>query len=152
MRIPERSSGNACFRRRIREIRTGTAEHAGYGADGRSPPCSSGRIRTAYKTAGIKTVLVKARDDDGVESSKLDTIQIIVHSYAPRAVAMLDTNVGVNDSYFIRATGTDTNGTIRKYLWALNGVSFTDSTDSGRVRTVFTTVGIKTVLVKVPVS
>ena len=109
----------------------------------------SGKIKTAFASAGIKTVLVKARDNDGVVSTKADTVLITVHLYAPVVVAMADTNVGVIDSFSMHATGTDTNGTIKKYLWAFDGVNYKDSTDSGKVKTVFTNIGVKTVLVKV---
>jgi hypothetical protein len=109
----------------------------------------SGRIKKKFTSAGIKTVLVKARDDDGIVSAKADTVKITVHSYAPVVtVTTPDTDVAINDSFFIRATGTDTNGTVKKYLWALNGINYSDSTDSGYIKTKFTSAGIKTVLVK----
>jgi hypothetical protein len=63
--------------------------------------------------------------------------------------AMADMSVAVNDSFIIRAVGTDTNGTVVKYLWALDGVNFSDSTDSDSIRTAFDTVGVKTVKMKV---
>jgi phosphohistidine swiveling domain-containing protein len=108
----------------------------------------SGRIGIAFASAGVDTVKVKVRDNDAIESDVASLI-ITVHLYAPRVTAMADTTVAVNDSFDIHAVGTDTNGIVVKYLWALDGANFSDSTDSGRVRTAFAGTGIKTVLVKV---
>jgi hypothetical protein len=109
----------------------------------------SGRVKTAFTSAGVKTVLVKVRDSSGIVSVKADTVLITVHTYAPVVVAMPDTAVAVSDSFYIHATGTDTNGTVKKYLWALDGTNYNDSTDVGQVKTAFTDTGVKTVLVKV---
>jgi hypothetical protein len=67
----------------------------------------------------------------------------------PVVVAMQDTTVSVGDSFYIHATGSETNGTIKKYLWALGGANYRDSTNNGRIKTAFGTVGEKKVLVKV---
>jgi hypothetical protein len=66
----------------------------------------------------------------------------------PSVTAMSDTTVALSDSFFIHATASDANGTVKKYLWAFDGVNFKDSTDSGRIKTAFTTAGVKTVKVK----
>ena len=108
----------------------------------------SGKIRTVFKTAGKKTVCVEVRDNYG-RLSMPDSVQVIVHLYAPTVVVMSDTTVAITDSFFIHAVGGDTNGTIKKYVWALDGVNFKDSTDSGRIKTAFTSPGGKKVLVKV---
>jgi uncharacterized protein (TIGR02145 family) len=65
------------------------------------------------------------------------------------AKAMNDTTVAVNDSFYIHAAGIDTNGKIKEFLWALDGVSYKDSTDSGRIKTAFASNGVKTVKVEV---
>jgi sulfatase modifying factor 1 len=109
----------------------------------------SGRVKCVFTTAGVKTVLVKVRDNDGVYSLKSDSAVITAHLYAPVVVAMNDTTVAINDSFFVHATGTDTNGTIQKYLWAVDGVNYNDSTDSGRVKTAFGSFGTKVIRVKV---
>jgi uncharacterized cupredoxin-like copper-binding protein len=108
----------------------------------------SGRIITVFVSAGVQTVLVNVLDDDGIVSAT-DTVHVTVHSYAPKVIVMADTSVAINDSFYVHAVGTDTNGTIQKYLWALDGSAFKDSTDSGRVKAAFITSGVKPVLVKV---
>jgi hypothetical protein len=108
----------------------------------------SGIVKTVFSAAGENTVLVKVRDDDGVYSGSGDTLVVTVHRYAPKVLAMQDTNVAANDSFFIHATGSDTNGTITKYLWALDGTNYADVTNSGTLKTAFTSAGVKAVLVK----
>jgi hypothetical protein len=108
----------------------------------------SGRVKAAFVSAGVKTMLVSVIDDDGIASAT-DTMKVTVHSYAPNVRAMADTSVAINDSFYVHAAGNDTNGTIQKYLWALGGLTFRDSTDSGRVKVAFMTEGVKTVLVRV---
>jgi Immunoglobulin domain/PKD domain len=108
----------------------------------------SGRVRVAFATAGVRTILVRVLDNDGI-SSAIDTVKVTVHSFAPTVVAMNDTSVAIEDSFYVHATGNDTNGTIQKYLWALDGLAFRDSTDSGRIKAAFVSAGVKTVLVRV---
>jgi hypothetical protein len=109
----------------------------------------SGRIKTAFSTAGVKLVLVKASNDSGIASLKADTVKITVHSYAPVVIAMVDTTVTVSDSFYITASGSDTNGTIKKYLWAIDGKNYTDTTGSGIIKIVYTDTGTKRIIVKV---
>ncbi|HAJ79758.1 MAG TPA: hypothetical protein DCO75_08290 [Fibrobacteres bacterium] len=108
-----------------------------------------GRIKTAFATSGVKLVLVKASNDSGVASLKVDTVKITVHSYAPVVVAMKDTTISVNDSLLIQATGFDTNGIIKKYFWALYGKNYSDSTDSGMIKIAYTDTGTKKIFIKV---
>jgi fibro-slime domain-containing protein len=108
----------------------------------------NGAISVSFAEAGTKSLLVTVRDDDGIEGAA-DTIKVTVHLYPPAVVAMTDTTVGVNDSFYIHASATDTNGTITRYLWALDGVNFTDSTVSGTIAVSFVSTGLKTVLAKV---
>jgi hypothetical protein len=108
-----------------------------------------GRIKTAFATSGVKLVLVKASNDTGVASLRADTVNITVHSYAPVVVAMPDTTIAINDTILIQAAGSDTNGTIKKYYWALDSMKYRDSTVGGYIKTAYKTAGIKDVLVKV---
>jgi hypothetical protein len=62
--------------------------------------------------------------------------------------AMKDTVVAINDSFFIHAEGTNANGTVKQYFWALDGKNYDSITDSGRIKTAFATAGVKLVLVK----
>jgi hypothetical protein len=109
----------------------------------------SGRIKTAFTAAGVKLVFVKASNDSGIASLKADTVKITVHSYAPVVIAMVDTTVTVSDSFYITASGSDTNGTIKKYLWAIDGKNYTDTTGSGIIKIVYTDTGTKRIIVKV---
>jgi formylglycine-generating enzyme required for sulfatase activity len=109
---------------------------------------TTGAIKVVWPDSGRKAVRVKAVDDAAIVSQP-DSCIVIVKLGAPVVNAMNDTTVAINDSFSVRATGTDTNGTIKKYLWALDGVNFIDSTDSGRTKTAFASTGVKTVRVKV---
>jgi alpha-tubulin suppressor-like RCC1 family protein/invasion protein IalB len=108
----------------------------------------SGMLKVVYPNSGLKVVRVKAIDDDGIASFP-DSCVVNVKLGAPVATGMSDTTVAINDSFFIHADGEDTNGTIVKYLWSLDGTNFTDSTDSGRIQTAFIITGVKTVRVMV---
>ncbi|MDD5673049.1 MAG: FISUMP domain-containing protein [Chitinivibrionales bacterium] len=108
----------------------------------------SSKINMAFASAGAKTVLVKARDSAGRESA-IDTTIITVHSYLPMVTVMAETTVAINDTFYVQAAGLETNGTITKYFWALDGSNYKDSADSGKIKVAFLTTGIKPVLVKV---
>ncbi|MFH0920884.1 MAG: SUMF1/EgtB/PvdO family nonheme iron enzyme [Fibrobacterota bacterium] len=102
-------------------------------------------FRSAYRTYSPQ---YSASQDIGfrcvlpVDSTK-------INRYAPTLSAMEDTSVMAGDSFFVHAKGTDSNGTIVKYLWALDGITYRDSTDSGWVKTAFSNAGVKTIYVKV---
>jgi uncharacterized protein (TIGR02145 family) len=68
--------------------------------------------------------------------------------HPPVVKAMADASVNINDSITITATATD-NGAVMKYFWALNGITYTDSTTAGSLRTAFGSAGAKKVIVKV---
>jgi uncharacterized protein (TIGR02145 family) len=108
----------------------------------------NGRVKVAFPLPGIKIVLVKVRDDDGVEST-VDNVNLTVKLFPPVVVAMQDSVVAINDSFYLHALGTDSNGTIIKYLWAFDGTNYRDSTVIGRVKVAFATLGVKMVLVKI---
>ena len=59
-----------------------------------------------------------------------------------------DTIVSINDSIMVTATGTD-NGKVVKYVWAKNGTTYSDLTDSGSLKVAWPDSGRKVVLVKV---
>jgi hypothetical protein len=107
----------------------------------------SGKVKCAFLTSGVKTVRVKVRDNDGVVSLA-DSMKVTVHLYAPVVVAMQDTTVNINDSITITATGTDTNGTVVKYIWAKNSTTFADTTITGLKKTAFSTSGRTVIYVK----
>jgi lysophospholipase L1-like esterase len=83
--------------------------------------------------AGRHVVRVKAVDRDTMESPD-DSLVVQVRLGAPAVTAMKDTAVFINDTAFLHASGTDSNGTVVRYLWACDGGSFTDTTTSGMLR------------------
>ena len=105
----------------------------------------------AVDDSGIKTVHVKAIDNDSIVSNT-DSIIVTVLLYAPSVRAMEDTTVAVNDSITLHATATDENGTVEKYIWAFVTRETTSDTTTDSVYKVFWPVddpGIKTASVKV---
>jgi len=90
-------------------------------------------LKSAWNTAGQKTVYVKATDDGG--SVWIDSIAFTIHQDAPVISIGNDTTVSINDSFYVSASGTDRFGRITKFRFDLfaDG-SFDDSlTDPGRV-------------------
>ncbi len=67
--------------------------------------------------------------------------------YPPTVIAMDDTTVLINDTVNLHASYRDENGYVTKYIWALDGVNFSDTTDS-LFKTVFTSEGIKKIKIK----
>ncbi len=65
----------------------------------------------------------------------------------PTVIAMDDTSVLINDTVTLHASSRDENGLVTKYIWALDGVNFSDTTDS-LFKTVFTSEGIKNIKIK----
>ena len=87
--------------------------------------------------AGPHVVSVKAMDDDGLFSPVVTT-RITVAPNAPRVHWLtLDTAVSINDSLALKAIADDEGGIVARYVWALNGVDFSDSTSSGSLVSVW---------------
>jgi alpha-tubulin suppressor-like RCC1 family protein len=69
--------------------------------------------------------------------------------HPPAVTAINDTidTVSINDSITISATGTD-NGIVVKYVWAKNGTTYSDTTDSASLKVVWSDLGRRVVRVK----
>jgi hypothetical protein len=93
---------------------------------------TTGRMSLRFGRAdtGRHIVRVKAVDSDTMESLE-DSLIVQVRLGAPRAVAMKDTAVFINDSLVLRASGTDSNGTVVRYAWAIDAGPFADTTTGG---------------------
>ncbi len=83
-------------------------------------------VRFGRTQAGLRTVFVKAVDSHQL-SSNVDSARVQVHLYVPTVSIVHDTSVYINDPIFLRAHAFDTNGTVQKYAWALDGLHFADS-------------------------
>jgi nitrogen fixation-related uncharacterized protein len=77
--------------------------------------------------AGQRVVFVKALDAHGL-ASNVDSTHVYVHLYPPTVSITHDTVVVVNDLVLLRARGLDTNGRVVKYVWAIGGANFSDTT------------------------
>jgi ligand-binding sensor domain-containing protein len=66
----------------------------------------------------------------------------------PVLTTMNDTSVAVFDSFYIHASATDNKGIVEKYIWALNGETFLDTTTEGRIKAAFRKSGNQIVKVK----
>lgn len=82
---------------------------------------------------GKKTLYVKAMDDDAI-SSNIDSTSISVHLMAPVIMAMPDTAVAINDTILLHASATDSNGTVIKFVWTVDGKRY-DTTTTGMFKT-----------------
>ncbi len=101
---------------------------------------ADGTLKTYFPlgSQGIHPVRVKAIDDDTVES-EIESFSIDVRLYKPVVSLNDKEQVNINDSLTLSATGSDTNGVVVKYLWALDGTNFTDTTDKNSVTLVYNT-------------
>jgi|GEM_PF-2299690 len=84
-------------------------------------------VRFGKSEWGPHLVLAKALNSHRLESN-IDSAHIYVHLDAPVVSIVHDTTVYINDPVVFHARGTDTNGYIVKYLWALDGTHFADTT------------------------
>lgn len=105
-------------------------------------------IHKSFKDTGIHGVKVKVYDDDGI-SSQTDSLKVTVGYKKPVVIPMNDTSVAINDSFTVHTSADDTDGTIEKYYWALDGVAFKDSTEIGQIKTIFKTAGTKPIKIRV---
>jgi hypothetical protein len=84
-------------------------------------------VRFARTEAGDRRVFVKAIDSHRIESN-VDSVHVLVMLDPPRVSIVHDTIVPINDPAVLHAHGSDTNGFITRYVWALDGVHFADTT------------------------
>ncbi|MFC1585687.1 FISUMP domain-containing protein [Fibrobacterota bacterium] len=108
----------------------------------------NGEWQRTCRDTGIFTAYVRVHDDDGLYSDT-DSLIVGVLANPPSVTGMKDTSVSINDSLKITAVGSDSNGTVEKYYWALDGDQFTDSSSTGSFKTAYTISGEHFVLVKV---
>ncbi|MGL1904222.1 MAG: hypothetical protein OCC49_18955 [Fibrobacterales bacterium] len=98
---------------------------------------------------GIKILYAKVIDDDGIESS-VDSTRIEVLLSAPIVKSMSDTSIFVNDSINLNVSATDVNGTIFKYLWSFDNVTWDTTSNATLTKAwVINDYGNKTMYVKV---
>jgi formylglycine-generating enzyme required for sulfatase activity len=119
-----------------------------WGRNGRvlSDTTTAGWLKVAYSDSGRKNVIVQAEDDDSL-ISRPDTCIVLVTLDPPIVTVMQDTTANIKDSVTITATGSD-NGSVAKYLWARNGITFVDTTMLGALKVAFPDSGRKVVRVK----
>lgn len=85
---------------------------------------------------GRHVVRVKAIDRDTMESLA-ESLVVQVRLGAPSVTGMRDTAVFINDTALVHASGTDTNGSVMRYLWSTDGGPFTDTTTAGSIKKVW---------------
>jgi lysophospholipase L1-like esterase len=105
-------------------------------------------LRYTTPDTGVHLVIVKVVDRDTMVSVP-DTVVVHVKSGAPVVKAMTDTAVYINDTVRVHAAGFDTNGVIRRYLWALDGTNFRDTMATGVLAAVWHRGAVGTVVVRV---
>ncbi len=107
-----------------------------------------GKYKTyfAMGSEGSHTFWVKAVDDDTLESSPVN-FSVEVKLYKPEVTLKDKEHVNINDSITITAKGSDENGKVERYIWALDGTNFTDTTTKGTVDLVYDDSGSNTIRV-----
>jgi hypothetical protein len=101
-------------------------------------------FKVSFQAAGVERIQVRAKDNDGLYSP-WDTMSVTVHFYPPSVRAMADTIAAAKDTIRLHAAGSDINGTIVHYIWALDGLNYYDTTSLGQKKIIFTTTGLKAV-------
>ena len=106
--------------------------------------------KTAFNTHGEKIFYAVVIDEHRLRSVPV-SCTITVTLDPPVVTAMPDTAVKIYDTLLITAHGEDTNpsGYVVSYHWALDGVNYADTTDSGSISTLFPDTGSYVVRVKV---
>ena len=69
--------------------------------------------------------------------------------FPPSVTAMQDTTIAVYDSFYVHAAGSDSNGLVYYYVWAIEDTLYQDTVTSNTFKTAFSTAGVKQVKVKV---
>jgi hypothetical protein len=80
-------------------------------------------------------VLVKAFDDDTLESN-IDSVHIVVHLKPfPQVAISGDTSVFINDSFVVTAKGVESSSQspVVEYVWAVDKTLFADTTKGGDI-------------------
>ncbi len=111
-----------------------------------SDTTDSGSLSIAFADSGRYVIWVKVIDDDGLVSEP-DSCVVTVSVQAPVVTAQADTGADINDTIVINAFADD-DGTVEKYLWALNGSDYTDTTDTGAIKAAFVDSGRYVVRIK----
>ncbi len=99
--------------------------------DGSMDLCSSDTLSLCWnlKSAGKHVVTVVAVDNDSLESIP-DTMIINVKPGIPIADPMRDTTIFINDTLKLKTVAYDSNGTISRYMWTIDGKISENSSDS----------------------
>jgi len=107
---------------------------------------NSGSFTINFDDTGHQVIKVKAIDDDGVHSLP-DSSVINVTLDPPIITGTNDTTANINDDLTIKVTASD-NGSITKYIWAINGQNFIDTTNSASFTINFNDTGHQVIKVK----
>ncbi|MBL8026394.1 MAG: hypothetical protein JNL74_08275, partial [Fibrobacteres bacterium] len=93
-------------------------------------------LKTSFKEIGIYQVIVTVVDNDGLMAS--DTMSVTVNLYPPKvSIISIDTTVGMNDSFVVRATAKDTSIYSTKYFWSIDSLRYSKVTNDSTFKTAF---------------
>jgi hypothetical protein len=107
----------------------------------------TGSIRLCFSDSGRRAIRVRAVNQKRFWS-KIDSVVIQVLINPPILQHIPDTTISIRDSLYISSIANDSNGTVQKYLWAVNNDTQTDTTDSNSHLFVFMESGINKLIVK----
>jgi len=110
---------------------------------------TGGTITRSFPAVGRYVVRVKVRDNDGFFSRPDSVVITVTLGSPPTVTPMKDTTVGVNDTALLHAAGSDPDGAIAMYYWAVGGSVYADSSVNGVLRVVFPDTGRYRISVKV---
>ena len=103
------------------------------------------RILTTGLTSAVLICACVKQPHDIARGNPYDPGGLYWHG--PVVTTMNDTTAGINDTITVTATGTD-DGTVVKYIWARDGATYSDTTDSGSLKVAWPDNGRKVVRVK----
>ena len=103
------------------------------------------RILTTGLTSAVLICACAKQPEESARDNLYDPGGLYWHG--PVVTAMNDTTAGINDTITVTATGTD-DGIVVKYIWARDGATYSDTTDSGSLKVAWPDNGRKVVRVK----
>ncbi len=106
----------------------------------------SGETVTAFSKDTSHLVLVMGKDFEGVTSAT-DSIEVLVTLDPPIIIAQNDTTINIRDTITLSVSAID-NAPVNLFVWAINGINFKDSTQTGKLNTFFLDSGVANVKVK----
>ena len=109
---------------------------------------AAGAFSVTFASLGAHVVYVKVSDNFGVYSSQDTVVITATNGELPVVTGLTPIWAMIDRQVTLTVTGTDADGQIVQYFWALDGKNYLRSTTTGQLAAFFRTAGFDTVLVR----